>query len=141
MGLAVLAVAIAYILLLGRHILPKQPQGESDTPGDRSVFDIWADYNTDREYRSGIINGDSPLAGSSISDSALETRFGVRILGIVRHRDGPEERLPSPPSSTVLESGDTVLFVARAAELDRLMTEQSLSPFTPSERNIQRWLW
>ena len=140
-GLAVLVVAIAYIVLLGRHILPKQPQGESDTPGDRSVFDIWADYNTDREYRSGIINGNSPLAGSSISDSALETRFGVRILGIVRHRDGREERLPSPPSSTVLESGDTVLFLARAAELDRLIAEQSLAPFTPSQQNMQRWLW
>ncbi len=140
-GLAVLVVAVGYILLLGRHMLPKQPLNQSDARGDRSLFDIWADYKADREYRSGIINADSPLAGTSISESALETRFGVRILGIVRQRDGREERLPSPPSSTVLETGDTVLFVARAAELDRLMTEQSLSPFTASKRSIQRWLW
>lgn len=129
------------MLLLGRHLLPKRPLEESDTAADRSIFDLWTDYNADREYRSGIIKEDSPLVGTSIRDSALETRFGVRILGIVRQLDGREQRLPSPPSSTVLESGDTVLFVARAAELERLMTEQSLSPSSPSQWNVQRWLW
>jgi di/tricarboxylate transporter len=140
-GLAVLAVAIAYILLLGRRILPKQADDGRDAPGARSVFDIWAEYRVDREFLSAVINADSPLAGTSISDSALDTRFGVRIVGIVRRRDGKEVRLPSPPSSTVLESGDTLLCVARAADLERVMAAQSLTRFTASQRNVRHWLW
>lgn len=140
-GLAVLVVAIVYILLLGRHILPKRAETETESLGGRSVFDIWAGYNVDREYRSFIISKNSPVAGNSIGDAALETRFGVRILGIVRQRGGREAQLPSPPSSTVLEAGDRIVAVARAAELDLLTSEQSLSPFTITEQAIQRWLW
>ncbi|MEP5763332.1 MAG: SLC13 family permease [Halieaceae bacterium] len=140
-GLAVLVVAIAYILLLGRHILPKRLPDEGAAVEARSVLDIWEDYCVDREHRSCTIDGDSPLAGHSISDSALETEYGVRVLGVVRQRKSREERLPSPPSSTVLEAGDTLLCVGRPGELDRFMSEQSLRLFTSMEQSKQRWLW
>lgn len=140
-GLAVLVVAIAYILLLGRHLLPKRSQEGGDAPGARSVFDIWADYNVDRAFRSCTIDKNSLLAGVSIRDTALETRFGVRVLGILRLRNGREERMASPPSTTILEPGDTILLAGRSAEMDRLMAEASLSAFNPSDKNKQRWLW
>ena len=140
-GLAVLVVAIAYILLLGRRLLPRQELDLSKAPGARSVFDIWAEYHADRAYRSAVIDDHSPLVGVSIKEAALDTRFGVRILGIVRGTGASEERTPSPPSSTSLESGDTLLFFGSEDGLARLMDELHLTLFTPTERNVQRWLW
>jgi di/tricarboxylate transporter len=139
-GLAVLVVAIAYIVL-GRRLLPRQELDLSKAPGARSVFDIWADYRVDRDYRSAVIDDHSSLVGVSLKEAALDTRFGVRILGIVRGTGAGEERTPSPPSSTLLESGDTLLFFGGEDGLVRLMEELHLSLFTPTERNVQRWLW
>ena len=140
-GLAVLVVAIAYILLLGRKLLPRQELDLNKAPGVRSMFDIWTDYRVDRVYRSAIIDDHSPLVGVSIKEAALDTRFQVRILGLMRGTGGSEERTPSPPSSTVLESGDTLLFLGRKDALGRLMEESHLRLFAPTERNVQRWLW
>jgi di/tricarboxylate transporter len=140
-GLAVLVVAIAYILLLGRRLLPRQELDLSKAQGARSLFDIWADYRVDRVYRSAVIDELSPLVGLSIKEAALDTRFQVRILGIVRGTGVSEERTPSPPSSTLLEPGDTLLFFGNEDGLVRLVEELHLTLFTPTKINVQRWLW
>jgi len=140
-GLAVLAVAIAYILLLGRRLLPVQAQDANETQGARAVFDMWEDYRSTTTYRSAVISENSPLSGTSIMDAALESRFDVQILGVVHNRKGVEERVPLPPSTTVLEAGDTLLFVGTEVALDVLETELSLTPITETERNVRRWLW
>jgi len=140
-GLAVLVVAIAYILLLGRRLLPRQELDLSTAPGARSMFDIWADYSVDRLYRSAVIGAHSPLVGVSIKEAALNTRFEVRVLGIVRGTGAGEERMPSPQSSTVLQAGDTLLFNGSEDAMARLMEELRLTLFTPTQRNVQRWLW
>ena len=64
-----------------------------------------------------------------------------RVLGIVRGTGAGEERMPSPQSSTVLQAGDTLLFNGSEDALARSMEELRLTLFTPTERNVQRWLW
>jgi len=140
-GLAVLVVAIAYILLIGRHLIPEQLEQESESQENRSLLEIWADYSAGRIYRPMQVNASSPLAGTSLADSALEGRFNIRVLGIVRQRGVTEKRISSPPATTVLEVGDKLLLAGTEADLEHLMTDQALTPNAPTDGDIQRWLW
>lgn len=140
-GLAVLLVAIAYIVLIGRRLLPGREDVGSAAPGGRSIFEMWRDFTDQRSLHFAVLGEDSSLCGGSIGESALESRFNIRILGVVHNRNGREERTPIPPASTVLEHGDTLVYIGNQDEVSALERDMHLSIFTPGEREKQRWLW
>ena len=83
-GLAVLVVAIIYILLVGRHMLPKEvDKKDEDRPG-RSIRELWEDFRVGENIEQLRLDSQSPLIGVTIAESRLESRYGVRILGILR---------------------------------------------------------
>ena len=140
-GLAVLVVAIAYILLIGRRLLPKADQGSSTKKGGRSILELWEDFRVDRRHESAEIRPDSPLTGKTIAETEIESRYDVRIIGIMRRRTGGEERIASPGPDTELHAGDTLVIVGQPAGCERLIEEQALTPLPASKRNRQRWFW
>jgi di/tricarboxylate transporter len=140
-GLAVLVVAILYILLIGRRLLPRAAGETAAGKVGRSVEDLWKDFRIDRVYESVQISPDSTLAGRTITEAGLERHYGVGIIGIMRQTRGGEERIASPAPDTGLQTGDTLLIVGHPAEHKRLMVEQALTPYSASKRNRQRWLW
>jgi di/tricarboxylate transporter len=140
-GLAVLVVAILYILLIGRRLLPRAAGETAAGKVGRSVEDLWKDFRIDRVYESVQISPDSTLAGRTITEAGLESHYGVGIIGIMRQTRGGEERIASPAPDTGLQTGDTLLIVGHPAEHKRLMVEQALTPYSASKRNRQRWLW
>lgn len=140
-GLAVLAVAVVYILLVGRRLLPGEVRESPDGKDRRSIEELWEDFRVDRRYESVRITPDSPLAGRPIADTELESRYRVRILGIMRQTSGGEERIASPAPDTELQAGDTLLIVGLPSDNERLTAENALTPYAASKQHRQRWLW
>ena len=140
-GLAVLVVAVVYILLVGRRLLPREVQESVGDKSGRSILELWESFRVDRRYESVRISPDSPFVGSTIAKTELESRYRVRVLGIMRQRSGVEERIASPAPDTELQVGDALLIVGQPADNERLMAEQALTPISASKREQQRWLW
>ena len=83
-GLVILVVAIAYILLIGRRLLPGEAVTQGSGKSGRSIDELWEDYRIAEIYDNVRIENDSSLAGKTIAETQLETRYKVRILGILR---------------------------------------------------------
>lgn len=140
-GLAVLVVAIAYILLLGRKLLPAPQDDEQETTGSRSIFDLWQDYREARELYYCTVADDSSLVDRSIADAEIQSLFGVRVIGIIRGGRNGTEKVPLPPSNAMLHAGDALLTIAEPEQFQRFNERFSVSRYTPTERDRQRWLW
>jgi di/tricarboxylate transporter len=92
-GLIIVAVGIAYMILIGRHQLPNHAP-------ERDLSD---DYGL-REYLSEIvIQEDSPLAGQTLRESDLG-KLGFRVLQL--HRKG---KPLSPRPALALAAGDVLV--------------------------------
>ena len=140
-GLAVLVVGIAYMLLVGRKLLPPPQDDEQETTASRSIFELWQDYRGTRDLHSCTVDADSLLAEGSIADAALQSRFGVRVIGIIRGGRNGTEKVPLPPSDAMLHVGDALLIVGEPAQFERFAEDLSVTSYNPTERDRQRWLW
>ncbi|UCH73622.1 MAG: SLC13 family permease [Rhodospirillales bacterium] len=140
-GAAVLAVAVIYILLIGRRLLSgAAPIAESGRAG-RSLFELWEDFRVGESIDRLQINAGSDLAGKTIAETRLESRYRVRIHGILRAGPGGEERIAAPGPGTELRAQDVMLVVGRPEDNDRVLAEQDLTRLPATQRNRQRWLW
>ncbi len=140
-GLAILMVAIVYVILLGRRLLTSDKINRGDAKAGRSLVELWQEFRIDENVENLKIDKRSQLVGQTIADSQLETRYQVRIYGIVRRVAGIEERITSPSTSLVFQADDTLLVIATEQNCQRLIDEQTLihQPATPVNR--QRWFW
>lgn len=140
-GVAVLAVAVVYVLVVGRRLLAsKQGRAEADQPG-RAIFELWEDFRIDEAIDRLQISPASPIAGKTIAETGLESRYHVRIHGILRHGPRGEERIAAPGPDTELRTMDVLLVIGRAEDNDRLVTDEALTRQPATERDRQRWLW
>lgn len=93
-GIPIAVVGIAYMFLLGRHLVPDRiPREEIDQITTRLYF------------TEILIPSGSPLAGESLRASALGSEMDLKVLRIVR---GDAHHIV-PRASTVLEESDVML--------------------------------
>ncbi len=140
-GIAVLAVGVIYVLLIGRRLLPRAPHEAGGDRRGRSIVDLWEDFRVGQRPNTLQISDESALAGRTLAEAELDSRYRVRVLGIMRRGRGTEERIGSPGPDVVLHVGDALLLIGDPADQDRLMAEQALTPYPASEQYVQRWLW
>ncbi|MDX1335176.1 MAG: SLC13 family permease [Gammaproteobacteria bacterium] len=140
-GAMVLVVAIVYFLLIGRRLLPVEKQLSGLNKRARSLLELWEDFRAGGKYDNLRISSGSPLIGKSIAQTRLESRYQVRIIGIMRRSSGSEVRIPTPSPSTVLSEDDTLLVIGDLEDDQALMEEQKLTRVPGSKQNRQRWLW
>lgn len=140
-GVATLAVAIGYILLIGRRLLPGEAEQTSVDQRRRSIKELWEDYHLGQSFHQLRIHDHSPLAGMTIADTQLESGYRVRILGILRRAARGEERIAAPARSTELRAQDVLLVSGKPEDTERLLAEQALTRHPGSQRDRQRWLW
>ena len=94
-GLAVMVTGIAYMLLIGRHLLPRRESLAS------LVNAIAArDYVMELE-----ITADSPFRGRKLSETELNKISNVRVQQIIRN----EEEVDVPLNDVVLEANDRLV--------------------------------
>lgn len=140
-GVAVLAVAVLYILFIGRRLLPGQVEKVVTGRGARSILELWADFDIGESIDRLQVKPDSSLAGKTIAETELETQYHVRILGILRGAPRSEERIAAPSPGTELRAGDVLLVIGKPADNDHLLAAEVLARQPATERDRQRWLW
>jgi di/tricarboxylate transporter len=120
-GLAVLAVATAYMWLVGRHLLPgggvARPKSET-----RTLQDLWRGFGLEGKGHRLRVPGDSPLAGLTLAEARLGSRFRARVIAIER------------PAARGRE--DILNLVAEPAEADALVAEDRLERLAVGAENL-----
>jgi di/tricarboxylate transporter len=124
-GLAVLGVAVLYMWLVGRHLLPG---GAAPPKSDqRSLEDLRTGFGLDETYHRLRVPGGSLLVGQSLAEAGIGTRFHVRVIAIERTgRRGGTELLASPGSDAEIHGGDILCVVAEADEVNALAASEGL---------------
>ncbi len=106
MGLIVMSSSIAYMVLIGRHLLPTRQAYE----GEHLV----EDYQL-RDYLTELtVLPESPLVGRTLMETRLGERHGLHVVGVVRDeivRVGimPDEQIESGDLLIVTGSLDKIL--------------------------------
>jgi di/tricarboxylate transporter len=119
-GLALLASAIAYFVLLGRFVLPaavsKVGSGESTADYFRRV------YGLDYQIREARVISESPLVGLTVAE--VERRFGIVIIG---SRTKDDLRM-GPWSGFELEPGMDLAVLGSPEALARFFERNGIRP-------------
>lgn len=120
-GVPVLLVGVAYMALVGRHLLPVR------TGSEAGIGDFLRTYMSEL-----VILPESPLIGRTLEESHLGADFDISVLGIIRKRpapagtphEGPGEppavrqiRILSPLPYEVLREGDHLLVEAHVEKI------------------------
>lgn len=116
-GVVVMLAGVAYMVLVGRHLLPERDITKESARADLSqIFDV--------EARLGVVRvpADSKLAGRSLADSRLGAALGLNVLAILR---GDDQRL-APGPSAVLRGGDALIVEGRLDRLHELSERANL---------------
>ncbi len=141
-GLAVLSVAILYIVLFGRYLLPGEQEKDEVPGGRRTVGELWLQFELDKHSEVFEIPPNSPLAGKQLQELSLKADYGARVLVRVRHGRSNQEVISLPTSAMDLEVGDMLVMIASGAErLDDLVKERKLRRISGLDSKMQRWMW
>lgn len=117
MGVVVLLAGIAYMLLVGRHLLPiRDVREETKLLNGLELEEL---YRLDDNLFTLRVPPDSPLAGQTLHQSQLGAKVGVTVVGVVR--DGISDL--APPPSKRLQAGDQLLLTATSTQLAELKAE------------------
>lgn len=119
-GLAMLAVGVAYMVLIGRHLLPDRH--EEGAASATSLRDLAAAYRIDARLHAVDVPFGSPLAGRTVADADLRGRFGATALA-VRSEAAEQATVRRAEPSTLIRSGDVLHLLADPGELERLLRE------------------
>lgn len=140
-GLAALVVAILYMLLVGRRLLPANEAGEVKTLSRRSTAEIFNTFKGEREVAIVTIPADSELVGKSIEEANLEEGRGAYVSGMVRAGKLKRRVIQSVTPSTELRGGDSLVVFAVPAGVQALVEEglMQMAEVNPGER--KQWFW
>jgi di/tricarboxylate transporter len=125
MGVVVLGAGILYMVLAGRHLLPRR------TPGGNL-----ADSYPVLEYLTEVrVTDDSPLVGKTVREADLESRHGLNVIHI--HLCCQEGETVSAMTDHRLQAGDELHLEAPANAI--LTASQMLGLVPVPDRPIQPW--
>ncbi|MBM4464188.1 MAG: SLC13 family permease [Chloroflexi bacterium] len=116
-GLVVMLAGVAYMVLVGRHLLPRRELArESLLPDWRQFYDLGERLFVVR------VPPDAALAGQSLAQSRLGAALGLNVVSIIRNR----QTLLSPGNDEVIRADDRLLVEGRSDRLTELVGRQNL---------------
>ncbi len=131
-GLTVLLCGIIYMLLVGRYQLPKRAAGKPKR-NQRSIRELADAYAVRDKIRLLQLGSGSSLAGQSIEQARLLSRYGIVVIGIEHNK------LLNPAlSSSVLSSNDALLVFGKQTDLEHFRDEEQLTELPLDEYQVQR---
>ena len=111
-GVAIVAVGLLYMLLVGLRLLPRRGAADSLTE----------QYHI-REYMSEVIVlEDSPLVGRTLSEANLGDELDLTVVGILRGKQG---RIAPSPTERI-EAQDLLLVQGRIEDILRVKNETGI---------------
>ena len=125
-GVAIVAVGMAYMLLLGLRLLPR-----------RAGSDSLVEQFRIREFMSEVVVlPESPLVGRTLADANLSDALDLTVVGIMR---GTQGRI-APHSGHVVQPHDVLLVQGRVEDILRVKTEAGIeikADFKLSDRDLE----
>jgi di/tricarboxylate transporter len=140
-GLVILGVAVIYVLVFARHLLPGK-EGEAPTARRRStISELWVAFRVDDIADAFEIAPESPLAGLQLGESTLDEDYGIRVLARVRRDARGREVISEASAGMEFKPGDVLVLAGGPEQMERVFAEQKLRRFAAFERNVERWTW
>ena len=138
-GLAVLVAGIVYMLVLGRRLLPADSEG-GEQGAAYGMRDLLGQFGAIGRAARLRVSASSPLVRQTLKDSAIGTRYGLRVVMLER-----EERLgrvtkASPSADLMLRAGDVLVVQRDEAAIERLVDDMKLERLEMTEQDRARWL-
>ena len=111
-GFPIIITGITYMVLVGRHLLPKAKSSQRDEVLRKAEEDLLATYHlVDRLFRVRVPQG-SRLIEHSLIDSNLRETYGLNVIAIERNGGNTLSPLPE----FVMQEGDILLVEGRLNE-------------------------
>jgi di/tricarboxylate transporter len=121
-GLLILLAGVAFVGVIGRHLLPsRDPRGEA-AGGGTGNGDLARTFNLQERIFTIRLPSRSPLSGKVLADSRLGSALGLHVMAILR--EGQTSLAPSP--ETVLQAGDRLVVQGRPDLLLELRNRRHL---------------
>lgn len=120
-GGVVMVAGIAYMMLIGRRLLPNRTPAGQQMVLQRSSAELEKAYQLQDRLWETTVPPTSPLAGQTLADSGIGARLGVTVVAIW-HR-GHANLTPTP--NDVIHANDILLVAGREDRVSQL-TEQGL---------------
>ena len=140
-GLAILAVALIYMVVFGRHLLSSKTIEETAGPRRSTLGELWLQFRSDDQVDGFVIKSDSLLEGQQLDESGLVSGYDVRPLSRVRRDRRGQESFSVVSPGTHLQRGDVLVVAGEPNKLEQLCVEQKLGRFAAFQQNMQRWGW
>jgi di/tricarboxylate transporter len=120
-GLVIMAAGIAFMVFVGRHLLPdRNPARETSAGGGGDWKQAYA--LQDRLFHIHIAP-DSPLVGKSLAQSRIGSALALNVIGITRE----DQTLVAPSATERLEAGDLLTVEGHLAEMRSVQNWRLLS--------------
>ncbi len=121
-GIPLVITGIAYMVFLGRHMLPKERSEERSNILQQAEMDLLGTYHlSERLFRARIPDG-STLSNRKLAESSLREKYGLNVVAVERLG----EKVLAPMPDFVLHQGDVMLLEGRLEEFNKLDTEPYL---------------
>jgi di/tricarboxylate transporter len=113
-GVVVMASGILFMILIGRHLLPRQSISEMDRRA--RTLNLEDQYNLKARMYQLKIPPVSQLAGKTIAETRMGTLLGFHIVGITRK----EKSILSPSPSQILHASDILTVEGEHKQIQNL---------------------
>lgn len=135
-GIPIAVVGIAYMVLFGRRLLPKEKPAERGEVLRQAQLDLLSTYDlSERLFRARIPSG-SILNNRKLAESTLREKYGLNVVAVERN----DEKILAPLPDFVFQQGDVMLLEGRLEEFRKIDTEPYLEiqPIPPyQERDLE----
>ena len=112
-GLIIVAVGMAYMLFVGRRLLPRRKSAESLTE----------QYHIRQYMTEVIVLDDSPLIGKTLAEARIGDELDLTVLGILR---GDEQLRVAPNPDAQMAAGDLLLMQGKVEDILRVKSEAGI---------------
>ncbi|MDY6988889.1 MAG: SLC13 family permease [Thermodesulfobacteriota bacterium] len=114
-GVAVMGAGVAFMVLVGRHLLPKRDvRKESSQAGP---LDLRKAYDLEKRMFLMRLPEDSELAGKSLAQTRLRSLLGLNVVAITLK----DRSILAPSPSERLRAGDVLVVEGKADRIKELM--------------------
>jgi len=125
-GLVIMTAGVAYMVLVGRHLLPRKDVARESTR--RRSPDWKSEYELGERLFYVRVPQNSALDGKNLAQLRLRTTLGMNVVGITRN----DRTLLAPGPTDTLQSGDLLIVEGRPEDLGEIRSWNELAIEAPA---------
>ncbi|HHP7235378.1 MAG TPA: SLC13 family permease [Desulfobacterales bacterium] len=125
-GLVIMAAGVAYMVLVGRHLLPRKDVARESS--QRRSRDWKSGYELGERLFYVRVPKDSILIGKTLTQLRLRSTLGMNVIGITRG----DRTLLAPGPADTLQPGDRLTVEGRLADLREVRNWSELAMEAPA---------